>query len=54
MNTQVVMIIVTLAAFAVLAFMMSRSIKKHEEKAKKTKKKKGRTRYMPEVKRPGK
>jgi len=53
MNTQIIIFIATIAAFAVLGFMMSRSIKKYEENAMKKKKKKGKAKYMQEAKRPG-
>lgn len=53
MNTQIIIFIATIAAFAVLGFMMSRSIKNYEENAMKKKKKKGKAKYMQEAKRPG-
>lgn len=46
-------IVGTIVVFGVLGFMMNRSIKKHDARPK-TKSKKGKTRYMPQVKNPGK
>lgn len=54
MNTQVYFIVGILLAFAGLGFLLSRSIKKHDAKMATMKKKKGKKRYMPEYKRPGK
>ena len=53
MDTRVTVIIVTLLAFAALGLMMSKSIKKMEATREKTKKKKGRTKNMPQSKNPG-
>jgi uncharacterized membrane protein len=50
-NTQVIFIIVTLLVFVFLGFMMSISIKKHEAKMA-NQKKKGRAKYLREVKQP--
>jgi hypothetical protein len=46
-------IVGTVVVFAVLGFMMNRSIKKHDARPKR-KAKKGRNRYMPQAKNPGK
>lgn len=54
MPTQVYFLLVVLAAFVFLGFMLSRSIKKHDAKMATVKKKKGRSKYMKEYKRPGK
>lgn len=54
MDTQFIIIAVTLLAFAALGFMLSRSIKNLEKQRAAQKKKKGRTKYMPQVKTPGK
>lgn len=54
MSTQIILIIGTVLVFALLGFMMSRSIKKYEEKKAKEKKKKGRIKYMPQTRLPGK
>lgn len=51
-KTQIVMIVLTLAAFVLLGLGMSWSIKRHEARPK-GKTKKGKTRYMPQVKNPG-
>jgi hypothetical protein len=48
MNTQIIVIIGSLVGFAVLAFFFYRSINRLEKK--KTSKKKGRTKYMPQAK----
>lgn len=53
MNTQLIVILATLAAFAVLGFMFSRSIKKLDTTKAKSKKK-GKNRYMPVTRRSGK
>ena len=42
----------TLVVFTGLGFMMNKSIKKHDARPK-TKPKKGRNRYMPQAKNPG-
>jgi hypothetical protein len=47
-------IIGILVAFVGLGFMLNRSIKKHDAKMATVKKKKGRNKYMPQYKRPGK
>lgn len=54
MQPQVIVMIATLLAFVLLGFMLSRSIKKHDAKMSVQKKKKGRNKYMPEYKKPGK
>lgn len=46
-------ILATLIVFVGLGFMMNRSIKKHDARPK-VKGKKGRSKYMPQVKNPGK
>lgn len=51
---QVYFLLGVLGAFVLLGFGLSRSIKKHDAKMKTMKKKKGRTRYMREFKKPGK
>ncbi len=51
--TQIIIILSTLIVFAILGFMMNRSIKKFEERSK-VSKKKGKGKYMPEVKKFGK
>lgn len=53
MDTQIIIFIATIVGFAVLGFMMSRSIKKYEENAMKQKKKKGKSKYLQESKNPG-
>jgi hypothetical protein len=50
MPLQVIFMLAVLAAFVLLGFMLSRSIKKHDAKMAHVKKKKGRNRYMPEYK----
>lgn len=50
MGTQIIVVICSLAAFAVLGFFFYREIKKLDTK--KTSKKKGRTKYMPQVRNP--
>ncbi len=50
MGTQVIVILGSLAAFAILGFFFYREINKLETK--KTSKKKGRTKYLPQVKNP--
>jgi ABC-type Fe3+ transport system permease subunit len=52
-TTQVIIILSTLLAFALLGFMLSRSIKKYEKNKAAQKKKKGRNKYMPQSKTPG-
>jgi hypothetical protein len=55
MPLQVYFILGLLAGMAILAFMLNRSIKKHDAKMAKMKKgKKGRSKYMPQYKKPGK
>jgi uncharacterized membrane protein YuzA (DUF378 family) len=55
MPQQVYFIIGLLAAIAVLAFFLNRSIKKYDAKmATMRKKKKGRSKYMQQYKKPGK
>lgn len=51
---QIYFILLILGAFVLLGFGLSRSIKKHDAKMATMKKKKGRSRYMPEYKKPGK
>lgn len=51
--TSLYIMLATVIVFALLAFAMYGSIKKHEAKPK-AKAKKGRNRYMPQVKNPGK
>lgn len=51
---QLIIVLSTLLAFAVLGFFLSLSIKKHEANKSKQKKSKGRNKYMPEVKKFGK
>ena len=51
---QVYFILLILGAFVGMGFMLNRSIKKHDAKMATMKKKKGRRKYMPEYKRPGK
>jgi len=53
MSAQIIILLATLAVFAGLGFALSRTIKRHDERQKNTKKKKGKYRYMPEAKRPG-
>jgi len=53
MGTQIIVIVVMLLAFAFLAFMLYRSIKKHEIAQKSMKKKKGRFKTMPINRDPG-
>ncbi|HEY9059482.1 MAG TPA: hypothetical protein VIO64_03110 [Pseudobacteroides sp.] len=48
MNTQIMVVIGSLVGFTVLAFFFYRSINNLEKK--KTSKKKGRTKYMPQAK----
>lgn len=52
-TTQVIVILSTLLAFALLGFMLSRSIKKYEKNKAAQKKKKGRNRYISQSKNPG-
>ena len=54
MNPQVYFLIFVLAAFVLLGFGLNKSIKKHDKKMSTVKKKKGRSRYMREFKKPGK
>lgn len=54
MPQQVYFIGGLLAAIAVLAFALNRSIKKHDAKMASTRKKKGRSKYMQQYKKPGK
>ena len=55
MPLQVYFILGLLVGIGILVFMMSRSIKKHDAKMAKMKKgKKGRSKYMPQYKKPGK
>lgn len=54
MPQQVYFVIGLLAAIAALAFALSISIKKHDAKMATMKKKKGRSKYMQQYKRPGK
>lgn len=51
---QLYFILGVLAAFCLLGFGLNLSIKKHNAKMATVKKKKGRKKYMPEYKRPGK
>jgi len=51
---EIYFILGIMAAFVVLGFFLSLAIKKHEAKMANAKKKKGRSRYMPEYKKPGK
>lgn len=51
--TQATYMLMILAGFVFLGFMFSLSIKKHDAKMAAMKKKKGRNRYMPEYKKPG-
>lgn len=51
---QIYFLLGVLAAFVILGFGLSRSIKKHDAKMATVKKKKGRTKYMREFKKPGK
>jgi len=53
MSTQIIIVLATLIAFVVLGFMMNRSINNLNAKKETAKKKKGRYKYMPEVKNPG-
>jgi putative effector of murein hydrolase LrgA (UPF0299 family) len=53
-NFQIIIVLSTLLAFGVLGFFLSLSIKKHEAKRAKTRKSKGRSKYMPEGKKFGK
>lgn len=53
-DTQLIFVLVALLAFIALGFALNGSIKKYEANKKTQKKKKGRSRYMPEVKKPGK
>ncbi len=52
-STQLTIMLSSMLVFAVLGFGMSKAIKKHEEKQRSLKKKKGKNRYMPEYKKPG-
>lgn len=51
---QIYFILIVLVGFGLLGFGLSLSIKKHNIRMASAKKKKGRKRYMPEYKRPGK
>ncbi|HEX3030088.1 MAG TPA: hypothetical protein VHT34_12480 [Clostridia bacterium] len=51
---QIIIIVLMLVAFVGMGFGMHWSIKKHEANVKKQKKKKGRNKYMPQSKNPGK
>lgn len=53
-TTQLVIILATLGIFALLGFAMSKSIKQYESSKHKVKKKKGKNKYMPQAKNPGK
>lgn len=53
-DTQIIIIIVFILAIVGFGFMMSKSVKSYETKKASEKKKKGRTKYMPEVKNPKK
>lgn len=53
-SSQLILLAVTLLAFAALGFGMSRSIANYEKNKKKMKKKKGRGKYINEFKNPGK
>ncbi|MCR4435425.1 MAG: hypothetical protein QHH06_03355 [Clostridiales bacterium] len=53
MSAQLIILLCTLVVFVGLGFAMSRSIKKYDERQKSSKKNKGRNRYLPEAKRPG-
>lgn len=50
MDIQIWIFLCSLAAFAIMGFAMSRSIKKYDKAKATAKKKKGRLKYMPEVK----
>jgi hypothetical protein len=52
MGTQIIVIMCSLAAFALLGFFLFREIKKLDAKKGKSSKKKGRTKYMPQVRNP--
>ena len=54
MSTQTIIVLATLLAFVVLGFMLNRSINQFEAKKAAQKKKRGKKRYMPEFKNPGK
>jgi len=54
MPQQVYFILGVLLAMGLLGFMLSLSIKKHNVRMTTMKKKKGRRKYMPEYKKPGK
>lgn len=51
---QLYFVLGVLVALGLLGFALSLSIKKHDAKMAAVKKKKGRRKYMPEYKRPGK
>jgi hypothetical protein len=50
---NILIFVVALAVFIVFGFALNRSIKQHESKKKVMKSKKGRSKYMPEVKKMG-
>lgn len=54
MPLQVYFILGLVAGIALLAFLMSKDIKKHDVKMATMKKKKGRSKYMQQYKKPGK
>ena len=54
MPQQVYFIAGLLAALALLAFALNNSIKKHDAKMANMRKKKGRSKYMQQYKKPGK
>lgn len=51
---RIIIVLSTLLAFGVLGFFFNLSIKKHEANKAKNRKSKGRSKYMPEVKKFGK
>jgi hypothetical protein len=53
-NIRIILVLSMLLAFGLLGFFLSLSIKKHEANKAKNKKSKGRSKYMPEVKKFGK
>lgn len=52
--SQIYFILFVMIALGLLGFGLSYSIKKHDAKMATVKKKKGRRKYMPEYKKPGK
>ena len=52
--SQIYFVIGVLVALGILGFGLSLSIKKHDARMATVKKKKGRRKYMPEYKKPGK